>query len=66
MFFPIDFFCGACTVKGNVPVAGHVTSRVSTTEMFSTHDVSLGNVDGSLFHIKIRFVMGHQALDEQN
>ena len=30
-----------------------VTSSVSTTQMLSTHDVPLGNVDGSLFHIKI-------------
>ena len=27
---------------------------------FRRIDVSLGNVDGSLFHIKIWFVMGHQ------
>ena len=32
-----------------------VTSSVSTTEPFSTHDVTLGDVDGSLFRIKIRF-----------
>ena len=30
-----------------------VMSSVSTTEMPSTYDVSLENVDGSLFHIKI-------------
>ena len=30
-----------------------VTSSVSTTEPLSTHDVTLGDVDGSLFHIKI-------------
>ena len=24
------------------------------------HDVTFENVDGSLFHIEIRFVMGHQ------
>ena len=30
-----------------------VTSSVSTTEPFSTHDVTLGDVDGSLFHIQI-------------
>ena len=30
-----------------------VTSSVSTTEPFSTHDVTLGDVDASLFHIKI-------------
>ena len=43
---------GACAVKGNVQVAGR-TSSVSTTEMLSTHDVTLRNVDGSLFHIQI-------------
>ena len=30
-----------------------VTSSVSTTEPLSTHDVTLGDVDGSLFHIQI-------------
>ena len=29
------------------------TSSVSTTEMLSTHDVTLRNVDGSLFHVQI-------------
>ena len=48
----IDNFRGACAVKGNVRVAGR-TSRVSTTEMLSTHDVTLRNIDGSLFCIKI-------------
>ena len=48
----IDLFRGACAVKGNVQVAGR-TSSVSTTEMLSTHNVSLGNGDGSLFHINI-------------
>ena len=51
--FPlIDDFRGACAVKGNVQVAGR-TSSVSTTEMLSTHDVTLRNVDGSLFHVQI-------------
>ena len=49
---PIDDFRGACAVKGNVQVAGR-TSSVSTTEMLSTHDVTLRNVDGSLFHVQI-------------
>ena len=35
-----------------------VTSSVSTTEMLSMHDVSLGNVDGSLIHIKHFFCHG--------
>ena len=48
----IDDFRGACAAKGNVQVAGR-TSRVSTTEMLSTHDVTLRNVDGSLFHVQI-------------
>ena len=48
----IDDFRGACAVKGNVQVAGR-TSGVSTTEMLSTHDVTLRNVDGSLFHVQI-------------
>ena len=48
----IDDFRGACAVKGNVQVAGR-TSSVSTTEMLSTHDVALRNVDGSLFHVQI-------------
>ena len=48
----IDDFRGACAVKGNVQVAGR-TSSVSTTEMLSTHDVTLRNVDGSLFHVQI-------------
>ena len=56
MFFvsssSIDDFLGACAVKGNVQVAGR-TSSVSTTEMLSTHDVTLRNVDGSLFHVQI-------------
>ena len=43
-----------------------VTSSVSTTEMLSTHDVTLRNVDWSLFHIKIRFVVGHQDQNGQN
>ena len=30
-----------------------LTSSVSTTEMLSTHDVTLRNVDGSLFHVQI-------------
>ena len=55
----IDDFRGACTVKGNVQVAGR-TSSVSTTEMLSTHDITLRNVDVSLFHVQIWFVMGHQ------
>ena len=50
--YPIDDFRGACAVKGNVQVAGR-TSSVSTTEMLSTHDVTLRNVDGSLFHVQI-------------
>ena len=48
----IDDFRGACAVKRNVQVAGR-TSSVSTTEMLSTHDVTLRNVDGSLFHVQI-------------
>ena len=47
----IDDFRGACVVKGNVQVAGR-TSSVSTTEMLLTHDVTLRNVDGSLFHVQ--------------
>ena len=43
----IDDFRGACAVKGNVQVAGRMSS-VSTT-----HDVTLRNVDGSLFHVQI-------------
>ena len=62
---PIDDFRGACAVKGNVPVAGR-TSSVSNMEMLSTHDVTSRNVDGSLFHIKIWFVMGHQDQNGQN
>ena len=48
----IDDFRGACAVKGNIQVAGRMSS-VSTTEMLSTHDVTLRNVDGSLFHVQI-------------
>ena len=48
----IDDFRGACAVKGNVQVAGR-TSSLSTTEMLSTHDVTLRNVDSSLFHVQI-------------
>ena len=48
----IDDFRGACAVNGNVQVAGR-TSSVSTPEMLSTHDVTLRNVDGSLFHVQI-------------
>ena len=44
----IDLFRGACAVKGNVQVAGHVKPA-----SFSRRDVTLGDVDGSLFHIKI-------------
>ena len=51
----IDDFRGACAVKGNVQVAGR-TSSVSTTEMLSTHDVTLRNVDGSLFHVQINLI----------
>ena len=61
----IDDFRGACAVKGNVQVAGR-TSSVSTTEMLSTHDATLRNVDGSLFHVQILFVMGHQDQNRQN
>ena len=35
-----------------------VTSSVSTTEPLSTHDVTLGDVDGTLFHIKFVFSWG--------
>ena len=45
---PIDLFRGACAVKGNVQVAGHVKPAP-----FSRRDVTLGDVDGSLLHIKI-------------
>ena len=54
--FPlIDDFRGACAVKGNVQVAGRTSSvsSLSTTEMLSTNDVTLRNVDGSLFHVQI-------------
>ena len=44
----IDLFRGACAVKGNVQVAGHVKPAP-----FSRRDVTLGDVDGSLFQIKI-------------
>ena len=44
----IDLFRGACAVKGNVQVAGHVKPAP-----FSRRDVTLGDVDGSLFHITI-------------
>ena len=44
----IDLFRGACAVKGNVQVAGHVKPAP-----FSRRDVTLGDVDRSLFHIKI-------------
>ena len=44
----IDLFRGACAVKGNVQVAVHVKPAP-----FSRRDVTLGDVDGSLFHIKI-------------
>ena len=44
----IDLFRGACAVKGNVQVAGHVKPAP-----FSRRDVTSGDVDGSLFHIKI-------------
>ena len=44
----LDLFRGACAVKGNVQVAGHVKPAP-----FSRRDVTLGDVDGSLFHIKI-------------
>ena len=63
--FLIDDFRVACAVKGNVQVAGR-TSSVSTTEMLSTHDVTLRNVDGSLFHVQIWFVVGHQDQNGQN
>ena len=52
-----DDIRGACAVKGNVQVAGR-TSSVSTTEMLSTHDVTLRNVDGSLFHVHIDLSWG--------
>ena len=44
----IDLFRGACAAKGNVQVAGHVKPAP-----FSRRDVTLGDVDGSLFHIQI-------------
>ena len=47
----IDLFRGACAVKGNVPVAGHV-KRVDHGDAFDAF-VSFENVDGSLFHIQI-------------
>ena len=43
-----------------------VRSSVSTTAPFSTHDVTLGDVDGSLFHIKVWFFMGHHDQYGQN
>ena len=44
----IDLFRGTCAIKGNVQVAGHVKPAP-----FSRRDVTLGDLDGSLFHIKI-------------
>ena len=44
----IDLFRGACAVKGNVQVAGHVKPAP-----FSRRDVTLGDVNGSLFNIII-------------
>ena len=35
-----------------------VKSSVSTTEMLSTHDVTLGNVDGSLFLLRFYLSWG--------
>ena len=57
----IDDFRGACAVKGNGAVAGHVKRW-----RFRRIVVSRGNVDASLFHIKIRFFMGHQDQHGQN
>ena len=48
----IDDFRGACA-RSRETSRSRVTSSVSTTEMLSTHDVTLRNVDGSLFHVQI-------------
>ena len=58
---PIDDFRGACAVKGNGAVAGHV-KRVDHDDVFD----ALLFRDASLFHIKIRFFMGHQDQHGQN
>ena len=51
--------------QGERPGCGSHVKRVDT-EMLSTHDVALRNVDGSLFHVQISFVMGHQDQNGQN
>ena len=51
--------------QGERPGYGSHVKRVDT-EMLSTHDVALRNVDGSLFHVQIWFVMGHQDQNGQN
>ena len=53
----IDDFRGACAVKGNVQVAGR-TSSVSTTEMLSTHDVTLKTLTVHYFMFKFDLSWG--------
>ena len=53
----IDDFRGACAVKGNVQVAGR-TSSVSTTEMLSTHDVTLKTLTVHYFMFKFDLLWG--------
>ena len=53
----IDAFRGACAVRGNVQIAGR-TSSVSTTEMLSTHDVTLKTLTGHYFIFKFDLSWG--------
>ena len=53
LFSVLQWTFSAENVQSRETSRSRVTSSVSTTEMLSTYDVSLENVDGSLFHIKI-------------
>ena len=56
-FYPISPICNrrfprSMRSQGERPGCGSHVKRVDT-EMLSTHDVALRNVDGSLFHVQI-------------
>ena len=54
---PIDLFRGACAVKGNVPVAGHV-KRVDRGDAFDALTFRLETLTGHYFILQFDFSWG--------
>ena len=61
----IDDFRGACAVKGNGAVAGHV-KRVDHDDVFDALLFREETLTRHYFNIKIQFFMGHQDQHGQN